>query len=155
MVDQRVAQITRHSNFGEWMLRWPAEQRHDGQVVRDLMRVSTLVLALEMDEYGTAAIFAPTKWIDGEHTEINKTYQDNVQAALRAQVRAMGYLNQGTKVPVFDVKRAAGSAGHWNHAQPYVRRKTKNQTYTPPITLCRAEVGGPDRVLDGEDEFQR
>jgi hypothetical protein len=59
-------------------------------------------------------------------------FKDQQVKACDAQKLILKHWTPDTCVPVFDINRTAGCAGHWNYTQPFERISSK-QEYFPPI----------------------
>lgn len=123
----------RSSSWGHKLVERPLEETLQGLGKRDIGRVLNLLI-LPKDVRSECAVYAPQEVICSNEVTRTGYFKDLMMEVMKARMGILDGWTSETCVPLFDVRRAAGKAGQWNHCQPHEYKGSKRQIYRPLLS---------------------
>ena len=131
LLDDRVMKTMRDPWSTAKIASWPAGQLMSGHATRRIGRATALFRKFERGD--RAQFLAPQTWKDQDVISATHWYKEYMLKLLIAQRDVLSRWTPETSVPLFDLLRAAGNAGHWNNL-PNSQQKGGRQEREPPLT---------------------
>jgi hypothetical protein len=141
----KLMRVMRETAYTDRIEDWPTNETINGYEKRDLSRLGSLFRIFE--RAAQDVFLAPLKWQDQDVIANSHFYKEWTLEIREAQFAILRIWSPATAVPLFDLARAAGNAGHWNYL-PTNQTKGGKKEKKPPIT-----TGQPDP--DMFEEFLR